>query len=89
MKKEYTICKEIFFNTKEEADRFISLYGGSITDVDDSYIGNWTRNYYGDSVKGMFNVSFRSTTKEFNKIKEAILLKEKKGINGRKYYVMA
>lgn len=85
--REKQYHKYIFFNDKETAERFMSLYGGHIfNDID--YYDAWCNSYFGTGINGMVCISFRSTTKNFETIKKAINLKEKKG-NGKKYFIMA
>ena len=72
--------KHIFFNTKDEAERFEKLYDNKIdwVCIDLPYDNYWIRTYFGPNALGKVHVYFRTDTENLNKIIKAIGLKKKK-----------
>ena len=70
------ITKHLFFNNIEEAERFKQLYDGR--PLVDYFPNYWVKKYYGHKIIGKTHVFFTVTTEEFEKIKKAIGLKEKR-----------
>ena len=76
-----TTNKYVFFNTIEEAQKFVSLYGG-ISSKDYSFT-TWR---FGNKVDGKPYVYFRASKEDMKRIKELIGLKEKR-FNNKICYV--
>ncbi len=76
-----TTNKYVFFNTIEEAGRFVSLYGG-ISSKDFSF----TRFRFGNKVDGKPYVLFRASKEDMENLKKMIGLKEKR-FNNKLCYI--
>lgn len=76
-----TTNKYVFFNTIEEAGRFISLYGG-ISGTDYSFT-TWR---FGNKVNEKPYVLFRASKEDIENLKKTIGLKEKR-FNNKLCYI--
>lgn len=73
--------KTILFNTKEETERFINLYGGFIY-----IVTGYDYRYYGDKIKGKVMVMIRNSKEDIEEITKCIGLQKKK-YNNKTVYV--
>jgi hypothetical protein len=79
----YNTEKFIFFNTVDEAERFVKLYGGSL--CSDYWKDHFYRNYFGE-IANQPMVGLRTNNIVMNEICSSIGLKEKRK-NGKKCYI--
>ena len=81
MQKQST--KRVIFNTRDEAERFVDLYGGLI---ETPFLGYSIKKWYGNKILGKEVVMIRNTKDDMNQIMNSIGIKKKKW-NGKDVYI--